>query len=270
MSLLILLNRFSSDLRLFSERKIAAAFLILFISLLYSCGLPLYPYLYPPETAYTRDNPETAPENDLFFRNAYENNTAIFSGYELYYKIYDPRSSSSTDYSADKTYISSIQNASYATLTGRGFRRLYFTDDYNQTSEQHSELLPSFKLDNSLIDQDFLIRLKMIQGEPAGSSFFASVWPPDSNVSFENLYSYRWVYNESLNDYYIRYFDIGDFDINDKDLPSTINSTGDYDIYITFYIMSFGRESDNPVKTIYSIPSYLGTLKFNCSLTDNY
>lgn len=270
MSLLTLLNRKPIKLKLFVDKYFFLIPLILY--LLLSCGLPSYPYLAPPEVEYIRTNPEsTSQESDLIFRNAYENNSSIFSGYELYYKIYDPLSEDVDDYNADFTFINSTENASTTTLTSRGFKRLYFTDTYDLPLESHSETMPSFQLPQSLLDENFLTRLKFIQGEPSGSSFNASVYNNDDISFSSSYYIYRWVYNESLSSNEIRYFEPQDFSLYHDDIPDSINvgAAADYYVYISFFILSFGRETDNILNTVYSVPAYLGTLRFECDFTND-
>ena len=273
-------NNFIKPLICSSGRKIIISgrtlvFAVIFTALLISsCGLPSYPFLYAPEVEYIRDDPDTIDDKDLVFRNAYKNNPNLFSGYEIYYKIYDPLSDSDTadDYVTDRTAINSNDNASYSTLKGRDFNRLFFTSDFDADYYTNNDTLPALRLDQTLLEENFLIRFLFLQPETAdGSSFYASAWDTDT-YSIGSLYFYRWVFNDHKNDYIRKYFDISDFDIYDSDMPDTITADSlnepDYYVFITFYIMSFGREADNYTNSVYSLPEYLGTLKFKCNLTD--
>ena len=239
-----------------------------------SCGLPTYPYLYAPEISETRTNPETG-EWDLVFSNAHDNNTNIFSGYEIYYKIYDPLDDetlgASTEYITDRNNIAATSGANRNTLISKDFNRLFFTTELEDSTFLHNESFPSFQITQSLLDEEFKVRLLMQQGNSAGESFFASVWE-NSSLSFpEPQYFYRWVYNDSNLAYKRKFFNNTDFNIFDNDLPDSIDYSSleqslieDYYLYITFYIFSYGRDPDDITKSVYSSPVYLGTIKFDC------
>ncbi len=161
-------------------------FIAFFSFLIESCGLPTYPYLYAPEIAETRTNPENN-DYDLIFNNASDNNTNIFSGYEVYYKIYDPLDSATagtaTEYITDRNNITAITGANRNTLISKDFSRLFFTTTIDDTSFLHNESFPSFQITQSLLDEEFKIRLLMQQGLSAGQSFFAAVWG-NSSLNF--------------------------------------------------------------------------------------
>lgn len=257
----------------------AGVSLFLFISLfLFSCGLPNLPYLSEPELYGTASDPDSE-EMDLIFWNADENNTSIFSGYEIYYKIYDPINASSTDntatYNEDYTTISASSTGSSAIFENAGFSRLFFSDSYDLESFTHNTIKPSFSLEDTLIDEHFMIRLKFIQDtDLPGDSFYAETY--DTDLSFSDTpYFYRRVTNSSSTVSSNKAFDTGDFNIYDSDLPDSVelnyssDTSGDYYLYISFYIMSYGRDSDDILTSVYSIPLYLGTLKFDCILTND-
>ena len=262
MSLLILLNR-----------KFFLSLLLLYIFSLSGCGLPTYPFLYAPEVVETRTDPG-AGFYDLVFKNAYENNTSIFSGYELYYKIYDPLDTdSASKYISDRSAISALSSsADKTTLVTYGFSRLYASNSYNSTFT-HDETYPVFSIDSSLLEEEFSIRILFQQD--LTETFYASPWNTDSVTFSETPYFYRWVYNSSTNTSIRKYFNSTDFDIYDADLPDTVDidsynlsqNYGDYYLYISFYIMSYGREVDDIATSVYSTPEYLGTLKFDSELT---
>ncbi len=242
-----------------------------------SCGLPSYSYLYPPSEVYTRDNPgDSSNGQDLIFSNAYQNNLSIFNGYEVYYKIYDPLSGSAARYQNDITSMTAT-GADFNTLNSLGFRRLFFSTSYTDAASFiHDSSRPAFSPDSSLLNQDYRIRFNLQQdvsptylAEPFLSSFTYSSVP----------YIYRWVYNDSpsgagTETYTQKQFGLGSFDIYDSDLPSTVSSAdlsiSDYYFYISYYIMSFGRDTYDITSLVYSVPVYLGTIKFKCSLTDDF
>ncbi len=256
------------------NNKCSLPVLLLVLSLtlvLYSCGLPSYPYLYPPKVAELRTNPDSG-DYDLIFSNAYQNNTSLFSGYEVYYKIYDPFAPEDPDttpvtYISEREKIAASSSANHNTLISMGFNRLFFTTDYSETSFTHNETRPSFKLEQNLLDKQFNIRLKLQQNLNEEDSYFAAVWNNNA-YSFPKTYFYRWVKNEISNVYDRKFFGIDNFNINDSDMPESIDSsriTGSESyVYISFYIFSFGRDASNLINTFYSIPEYLGTLKLNC------
>ncbi len=264
----------SEFFRLFLHCKLPWLSGLLLLIVISGCGLPSYGYLYPPTGVVDRSDPDVA-ESTLIFTNAYDNSSSIFSGYEIYYKIYDPldAATSTTEYLSEKTTILS-SDLTVSGIESRGFSRLFTTTDYAgviaQTNFTHSDLRPAFPIESSLIDQDFDIRLKFLQEYSDGTSFLAETY--NSSLSFsETLYFYRWVKPSStvsINNI-PKFFDKDDFDINDDDMPSTIDSesTSEY-LYISFFIYSFGRDTDDITKTIYSTPVYLGTLKFDCNLTN--
>ncbi|MDC7225868.1 MAG: hypothetical protein PQJ61_03790 [Spirochaetales bacterium] len=244
-----------------------------------SCGLPTYSVLIAPELVYTRDNPDDiSQENNLVFTNAYDNQSSIFYGYELYYKIYDPldAANSETEYLTDETTIDNYSTADESSLENLGFERLYFDYSYISNSISHSETKPSFALDDDILEEDFNIVLNFNQDLSPGSTFLAE---SDGSVSFSSdmeTYIYRHVENSDTGEYNNKFFFTDNFSIYDSDMPESIdidsytsstNEDGGYYLYITFYILSFGKEQDDVSKLIYSKPVYLGTLKFNCQLT---
>lgn len=242
-----------------------------------ACGLPSYAYLYPPTDVKSRLNPEGG-EYDLIFKNAYENNTSIFMGYEIYYKIYDPLDSDTSDtlYITDRDAINTTAGVGGNTLLeNRKFTRLYTTTS-NDSSFIHNSNEPAFSIESVLLDEDFNIRLFLDQEQPSGNSFIAETY--ESSVTFTDTpYLYRYVVNGSLNTTSKKLFDINDFDINDSDMPDSIiidsftqsSNSGGYYLYISFYILSYGKNPDDIAQSIYSIPVYLGTLKFDSNLTNN-
>lgn len=244
--------------------------LIILLFTLASCGMPTYAYLYPPVLAYIRDNPETIPDQDLIFTNAYNNNASIFSGYEIYYKIYDPSDSADNAdmYIDDKSKIASYAAGDNTELENNGFSRLYISDKADINTYTHSEIKPAFLLPPELVDENFRIRLKFLQELPAASSFLAETFDSILFSFTETPYLYRRVLNSSTSVTSNKYFDVDDFDIYDNDMPSSIDqaSSSDY-LYITFFILSYGRDIADITKSVYSTPLYLGTLRFDCSLT---
>lgn len=271
MSLLILSeNNKTTSAKLFRNSGGLIIFCVM-LFLLTACGLPTYAYLYEPTAVVSRTNPSDG-EYDLIFRNAYKNNINIFSGYEIYYKIYDPLApeTSATEYVTDRDAIDITSVAGETILKNKNFSRL-FTTTTNDTSFIHNDIKPAFPIETTLLDEKFDIRLLFLQNQNAGSSYFAAPW--ESSVTFtETPYIYRYVSNDSTNTIEKKFFDIVDFDINDSDMPSSIDSgslaVSDY-LYISFYILSFGKDLEDITSLIYSVPVYLGTLKFDCDLTNN-
>lgn len=277
MSLLISLNRHFKHISFLGTGK-SRAFLFLFLPVLFfvSCGLPTGAYLDPPSDIIVQDSPESLSNaNTLVFRNAYENASSVFQGYEVYYKIYDPKSSSAS-YSADVTTIENKGSAAtYTNLALLGFNRLCFFDtESNEITNSADDSKPAFKLDEDLLDTNFRISLKFIQDSSAIQPYV--IEPYLTSITFDSdNYIYRRVYDDADSStaiYTAKTFSEQSFDVYDSDMPSSITESlagDDYEFYITFYILSFGRESDG-ISTVYSEPAYLGTLSFNCILTNSY
>jgi len=274
MSLLTLFRKLSGFLNtaIGKSRVIALIFPVLILA---SCGLPTYSYLYPPTGVYSRENPESLQEQNLIFSNAYQNNLSIFTGYEVYYKIYDPLSSTAAAalYETEVSTIKNSTSADYNTLNSKGFHRLFFsTSDISSSAFSHDTSKPSFTPDSALLDDNFQIRLNLNQSGP-----YSQAEPYNTSLLFSSVpYMYRWVHDDSPNAetiYTAKQFSTGSFDYRDSDLPDTISSSDtagtDY-LYITFFIMSFGRGATDITSLVYSTPVYLGTLKFDCTLTDNF
>ena len=256
--------------------KAGGVLLLLSAVLLSSCGLPTYAYLYPPEAYTTRNDPDNQ-ENDIIFWNAYNNNSSIFSGYEIYYKIYDPlnASASDTSYLTDISAIEASTTTYTTVLENKGFSRLFVSDTPDINTYTHNEIRPTFHIDADLLEEEFRIRLKFLQEQSSGTSFLAETF--NTTLTFTATpYIYRHVTNSSTTSTLNKSFDLSDFDINDNDMPSSVDynsylqsvSDGDYYLYITFYILSYGRDIDDITKSVYSEPLYLGTLKFDCDLTN--
>ncbi len=277
MSLLILFKKLTGFFRL-NAGKSRGLTLFFPVIILLSCGLPSYSYLFPPTDVYSRKDP-SSPSNgqDLIFSNAYQNNLSIFSGYEVFYKVYDPldAGTSEIEYSTDVTSVTNTSGADYNTLNSLGFGRLFFTtDDVTSSSFSHDSSKPAFSPDSNLLDIDYQIRFNLNQAGPysEAATYGTTIYSFSSTP-----YIYRWVYDDTpgvQTVYKLKQFDTGSFDIYDSDLPDTLTSadlsTTDYYVYITFYVMSFGRDADDITSTVYSEPVYLGTLKFDCSHTDNF
>ncbi len=254
-------------------------FILFFIS---SCGLPTYSYLAPPQKTQVRDDPTTG-EYDLIFQNAYTNSLNIFQGYEIFYKIYYPDSTSSTTYLTDFNKIDGNSSPDYTLLKNNGFRRLYISIGEVTSSTQitsgidetlHSNSKPAFLLDENMLDADFEIRFNFLNENYNNiESYNTSTYTFDPTP-----YLYRWVYNDQISDpassdYIAKSFNDTDFDINDSDMPTSITSANMTDVlnlYITFYICSYGRDTEDITQSVYSEPEYLGTLSFDCSITDSY
>lgn len=280
MSLLILFKTLTGFFRLKNTGK-SRGFALFFpaLILLSSCGLPSYSYLFPPTDVYSRDDPSSSSNGqDLIFSNAYKNNLSIFTGYEIYYKIYDPldSSTSESEYSSDLTTITNTTAADYNTFAGLGFYRLFFTTG-EPTSDAfiHDSSKPAFEPDTDLLDVDYQIRFNFNQS--LVDSYYASTYNTTvySFSSTPNIYRYVYDSDTGTSSYTVKRFSADSFDIYDNDMPETVTSADmvnadDYYVYITFYIMSFGRDADDITSSVYSEPVYLGTIKFNCTLTDDF
>ena len=280
MSLLIFFNRLTDIFSLKTGKSRAAALffpVLFFLVLLSGCGLPSYSYLYPPADVYSRDNPSSQTEQDLVFRNAYQNNISDFSGYEVYYKIYDPRTNQAS-YLGDITSMDK-EGTDYNTLNNLGFHRLFFSNGAapGTSSFSHSMAKPSFKPDPGLLNIDYFIRFNLIQNdEPGVQTYYVEPYSSSSGVVFSSVpYIYRWVYDKtgSQSDTTAKTLSSSSFDYRDSDMPASITAADADDsveLYITFYIMSFGRKASDITSYIYSEPVYLGTLRFDSIITDNF
>lgn len=104
------------------SRGVAAALhacIIIMVMILCSCGLYSYPYIYAPSlqggTASTAQHQVTIIHNG-------ENDSAVFRGYEVYYKFYK-NTTAYDDQRKDHNSIFSVKEPDYSALVAAGYKR---------------------------------------------------------------------------------------------------------------------------------------------------
>lgn len=99
--------------------------------LLIGCGIPELAYLEPPTLGTVTDLPPR-----VTFLHSTDNNTDSFSGYELYYRFYDP-GTGDAQFQADRTAIENASPGAVAsTIAGRGYLRIHRKTDDGRTSDR--------------------------------------------------------------------------------------------------------------------------------------
>ncbi len=202
---------------------------VIILLILIACGIPSYPYLYPPEaigggrTGFVHDS---------------DNDPNVFIGYEVFYRFYstDPGAVGGGQaeqdmqlYFTSSFRISSIVYADESSSYNYGFRRAYI--------EPGGETPPQLLLETADINTTFTVELILddasdneIEFSYNGDDYFVrrSVTDSDDNhISF-----------------------LGDYDYdNDSDLVAS--GLDELNIYVAFYAVPYGIDPET-LATLYA------------------
>jgi len=231
---------------------------VLLVLLLSACGIPQYPYLYPPE-AFSDPTRVGFNHNDL-------NDPTVFRGYEIYYKFYkntnpDDNNTALNDMSIFNSTIS-FSSISYnnggSTAYSNGFRKLLV-----DVSGIFIDVVPQILIDIAEIDDSFSLEIKK---EDSQSKITLTL---SNYLGSELIYDcYRIVDNEISK--YKTFFPIDDtttyLSQTDTDLLHLSSFDLDFDsLYIAFFAVTYGLDEGSPIFSNSSSDGmvYIGSFEFN-------
>jgi hypothetical protein len=218
----------------------AGALLLLALT---TCGIPSYPYLYPPEAL---------GGGRVGFTHNSDNNSTVFVGYEIYYRFYstDPGSIGATSlaeqdmqlYFTSSFQISSIVYEDSSNAFNKGFRRAYIKETEDtppqlpiESADINGTFIIEFILDDvtdneikfSYNSSDYIVKRSVTDSDDTHKSFL-----PVSDID---------VYDFSTS---------GDEDIVADGVDSS-------NIFVAFYAVPYGIDSET-LATLYANGSYEG------------
>ena len=237
---------------------------VLLALLLSACGIPQYPYLYPP-------NASSYPS--VGFTHDDDNRSLTlgegpFVGYDIYYKFYkdDPDSTSTAENEKTSYFNSSsafkaiaYDNASLnSTVYNNGFRKLIIGDD--STSANPSDRVNQLIINENEISKSFIVSIS----ELFKLSINYLVEPDQSDISIYRIAIDNTSYKPFLP------FDNTNYEYGtDTDLEhfTSLDPQGsDLSIYVAFFAVTYGRD-DNGVDIFSNYSSdgmvYIGSFEFN-------
>jgi len=225
------------------RRFCGAGVVLLLIILAAGCGIPDYAYLEPPHTV------SMFADTVSFFSNATDNNPDIFWGYQVYGKFYNHGS-----YTEGLIYTESKQVTSFSKLTSLDFFRLVKPDSTGNYAD------PEPVINLTEVEKGQSLRFTL--------DFSGDRYP--STEGFNTVISYgskeikvaRNVLTEgaAAGDRELKSFQRDKLDPDDSDLKNLSLPAGEESmnfIYLSLFVLSFGRESEGYV-AVYSEPVYLG------------
>ncbi|MDY7027058.1 MAG: hypothetical protein SVR04_02055 [Spirochaetota bacterium] len=228
---------------------------LLLVLLLSACGIPQYPYLYPPEAF--------SETNRVGFDHVASNDPNVFRGYEIYYKFYintNPDDNNTVvkkdidlfNFNSTIAFSSISYNSGGSATYLNGFRKLLV-----DISEISVDLVPQISI-------DILERSLEIKKEDSQSKITLTL----SNYLGSEYECYRIVDNESIN--YKTFFPIDDDTtyLSQRDTDLLHLGSFDFDsdtLYIAFFAVTYGLDDGSPIFSNYSSDGmvYIGSFEFN-------
>jgi len=219
--------------------------LTLFTGLVVSCGIPSYPYLYPPEAL---------GGERVGFRHDANNDQDVFRGYEIFYRFYaDPEPSGLSEaendmqdyFRAEGAIRSVIYGTSSSALT-YGFRRLIL--------EGNNDTDPPPQLPIDIADRNNTFTIELFEDETNDVIRFTY-----DNTTYE---VFRYVPYTESDEYDYKPFlpatdgDLYDFDNGESDIHDSeevaVNS-----IFVAFFAVPYGFDAVG-LQELYANGSYEG------------
>ncbi len=229
------------------------------------CGIPSYPYLYPPDAG-------TQEDEILSFEHDSDNDPSVFLGYEIYYRLYgqDPNvfetdndtvAENDMQYYFTSSYlINSIITGTSSNAFNYGFRRVIIKPDDTTP--------PQLEINTSQIDRTFAVEFNSkgppnyeitlsISYEDEGSFYelFRSAVDPNAPSDIDNNYKQFLLLSD-------------EYDIeNDSDIVDSINLDQDSidlgEVYVAFFAVPYGVDPET-LGTLYANGSYEGMEYIGC------
>jgi hypothetical protein len=190
------------------------------------CGIPDYPYLYPPESLDV--------EGQIGFKHDPDNDPGVFEGYEIYYRIYQ-QPADDTDIEAkivsdmigyfnSTTSFNNISREDYPSNVW--YRRVIITD----TGDGRVNSIPHIDVSEDDCEKDFSVELTR---DPKGYMYFQF----SPGYSGDDLRGYSNI--ELL------LFSREDFLSSPSDFVDTNTIDLNASLFIAFFAVPFGRDDVN-------------------------
>jgi hypothetical protein len=232
------------------ERGVASFFSVLLRSAIYvwliafvvSCGTETIPYLSPPSSISA--DPTFL---EVSFRHPGKNDSDLFLGYEIYYKLYAP-SQVPDAVTQDRNAVGqSPVRPDPSRLTSRGFTRLRLPRN------QFSQDRPLAPIPRSATGDRVTVRFAPPSGDDTPGFQPFVFWPGETRSLRRNTPDdtgqYKLFFDET-------------YQVSDQDVTSTVWNAGNSGaISIAFFALAFGRTPD--LKFFYSEPVYLSVFELD-------
>ncbi|MCF7913715.1 MAG: hypothetical protein K9L66_00960 [Spirochaetaceae bacterium] len=226
---------------------IALFFLTLLTGLVISCGIPSYPYLYPPEA-----QDPFATVSVLTFTHDDDNDPAVFKGYEIFYRFYatEPNSAGTSQAESDmrKYFTSSYQISSIISKTTTstadtyGFRRAIVKETPDDTPQL--TITPPSEIETSF-------QVELVQTNDSSA-------PIELNLSYDDSITYTLFRSATEDSTYKSFYPRNSsYAENDTDIVDEgIDITTADSFYVAFFVVPYGF--DISVGELYANGSYEG------------
>jgi len=223
----------------FFTHTICISVIFLIISLSTGCGIPSYPYLYPPD-------PGDQEDERLYFTHDSDNDPTVFVGYEIFYRFYSKNPNeldieSKIDAVKDmETYFTSslrFRSVIYeesGSAYNFGFRRV-IVDTSDNTP-------PQLTINSDQIDNSFMV--EFVDNEL--SEKIEIVIDYESEGTSHELFRSA----KTETDEYKGFLPLSEYDIeNDSDIVDQQNITQDMidgldDFYVAFFAVPYGMDPE--------------------------
>lgn len=241
------METFNKSRNIITPRRFGGAGVVfLFTIFAAGCGIPDFAYLEPPQNVLKFNNTKESS-----FTNASDNNPDLFIGYQVYGKFYNY--GSDTDGSI---YTESNQITSFAKLTSLDFFRLVKPDTTGTSADPD----PVIKLSDDEKGESIRFTLDFNGDVFSYLEEFNTVIK--NNIDSEVIKVARNVLIEGAvtGERVLKSFYIDDLLPDHSDLKNLEPPDGEITlsyIYLSIFILSYGRESDG-YTPVYSEPVYLG------------
>ncbi|MGC9313205.1 MAG: hypothetical protein ACP5IA_10980 [Sediminispirochaetaceae bacterium] len=240
-----------------------AVLLVLFLS---ACGIPQYPYLYPPEAS---GYPAVGFTHDSDNRSL-TLGEGPFVGYDIYYKFYkDDPYTSSTAINEKNSYFNSssafkaiaYDNESLnSTVYNNGFRKLIIADD--STSSNPSDRVNQLIINENEISKSFEVSLTDDNLNDIVKLAIDYIDEADPSVK----YVYRIASEAAQYKSFLPFDDTNYEPGTDTDFENFTTEDLQSTIYVAFFAVTYGRD-DNGVDIFSNYSSdgmvYIGSFEFN-------
>ena len=227
-------------------------------ALLAGCGIPRVGFVAaPPLDSVELQDALSSPRIE-FDHNSELNDTDDFSGYVLYYRLYD-RAASDTDYVEDEEFILNepVQPGTDR-LESRDYRRVVAANE----SAVDAQTPPLLLVPPRLKGDSFTVRLSFQPGSQANPEEANATYPSDGTPSPIQIPLARSV--EEPGSQQPKGFLLGDYNTaTDKDLSRFEDIAGVIDsneLFVALYVLGFGIDGLT-FQALYSRPVSLGYFK---------
>ena len=209
------------------------------------CGIPSYPSLDAPGIVLQYPNPDSGLE--FVFDIPIDNDSTIFEGFEVYYRLYSGTELADNLIERDRQAI-----INRVTLEQRGYRRFYDTQTTSplDVSRPLLELTSAQKNDATL---DVILDFSTLISSTAPSTYPVAIIDEESIPLARNASSDPKTL--TLKGFFPDALATTDADVPSSYVPGSTDSAGS--LYVSVYVLSYGN--DLPLDpNIYSQPAWAG------------